>query len=70
MAIDPSISRNNLNRLREAAIRSALDNVVDDEGDKIQASRTLMAKSPEVKDTAEIKSASNEVQRRLERNSE
>tara|TARA_R100000458_G_scaffold59527_1_gene70370 strand:+ start:185 stop:712 length:528 start_codon:yes stop_codon:yes gene_type:complete len=67
MAIDPSISRNNLNRLREAAIRSALDNVVDDEGDKIQASRTLMAKSPEVKDTAEIKSASSEVQRRLER---
>jgi len=53
--------------MRERAFFAATKNVVDEEGDKVQAVSGIMAKAPEVKDTEEIKKASNETQRRLEK---
>jgi len=67
MAIDPSIRKNNLNRLREAAFFAATKNVVDEEGDKVQAVSGIMAKAPEVKDTKEIKKVTSKVQEALEK---
>ena len=57
----------NLENLRLSTFRAATKNVVDEEGNKVQASRSIMAKAPEAKDTEEIKKASNETQRRLEK---
>ena len=67
MAIDPNIRKANLNRLREAAFFAATKNVVDEEGDKVQAVSGIMAKAPEVKDTKEIKKVTSKVQEALEK---
>ena len=57
----------NLENLRLSAFRAATNTAVDEEGDKVQANRSIMAKAPKVKNTEEIKKASNETQRRLEK---
>ena len=65
--IDHNIRKLNLSNMRERAFFAATKNVVDEEGDKVQAVSGIMAKAPEVKDTKEIKKVTSKVQEALEK---